>query len=258
MMVQATEDIGADLATPTDSHSTPIIKNLSKLLEIQVSDKFKTGVGFDSQVVDSQENERIFNNDYDLWEVIVNGDSPLPKRTVDGVKQTYPPTTAEEKIARKNELKARGTPLMDLPNEHQLKFNTYKCAKTLMDAIEKRFGGNKESKKTQKTLLKQQRYESEVSKKSHIRMEDSYLDQEEQVPASTKTFSSSQSQPPQVKDKGKGKMVEPEKPLKKKDQVALDEEMARNLEAQMQAELIKEERLARKKEEEANIVLIES
>ncbi|GJY70264.1 hypothetical protein Tco_0473967 [Tanacetum coccineum] len=38
-------------------------KNLSKLLETQVSDKFKTGVGFDSQVVDShvfdsQENER--------------------------------------------------------------------------------------------------------------------------------------------------------------------------------------------------------
>ncbi|GKB82522.1 hypothetical protein Tco_0949417, partial [Tanacetum coccineum] len=43
---------------------------------------------------------------------------------------------------------------MALPNEHQLKFNTYKCAKTLMEAIEKRFGGNKESKKTQKTLLK--------------------------------------------------------------------------------------------------------
>ncbi|GJR64661.1 putative ribonuclease H-like domain-containing protein [Tanacetum coccineum] len=33
-------------------------KNLSKLLKIQVSDKFKTGVGFDSQVVDSQENDR--------------------------------------------------------------------------------------------------------------------------------------------------------------------------------------------------------
>ncbi|GKA67702.1 hypothetical protein Tco_0767619 [Tanacetum coccineum] len=62
----------------------------------------------------------------------------------------------EEKLARKNELNARGTLLMALPNEHQLKFNTYKCAKTLMEAIEKRFGGNKESKKTQKTLLKQQ------------------------------------------------------------------------------------------------------
>ncbi|GJR94150.1 putative ribonuclease H-like domain-containing protein [Tanacetum coccineum] len=60
------------------------------------------------------------------------------------------------------------------------------------------------------------------------------------------------------RDKGKAIMVEPEIPLKKKDQVALDEEMARNLEAQMQAELIEEERLARQKEEEANIALIES
>ncbi|GJX56363.1 putative ribonuclease H-like domain-containing protein [Tanacetum coccineum] len=93
--------------------------------------------------------------DYALWEVIVNGDSPPPKRTVDGVEKTYPPTTAKDKLARKNELKVRGTVCMALPNEHQLKFNTYKCAKTLMEAIEKRFGGNKESNKTQKTLLKQ-------------------------------------------------------------------------------------------------------
>ncbi|GJZ39675.1 ribonuclease H-like domain-containing protein [Tanacetum coccineum] len=64
-----------------------------------------------------------------------------PKRTVDGVEQTYPPTTAEEKLTRKNELKARGTLLMALPNEHQLKFNSYKNAKSLMEAVEKRFGG---------------------------------------------------------------------------------------------------------------------
>nr|GEW17284.1 hypothetical protein [Tanacetum cinerariifolium] len=62
----------------------------------------------------------------------------------------------EEKLARKNELKARGTLLMALPNEHQLMFNSYKTAKSLMEAIEKRFGGNKESKKVHKTLLKQQ------------------------------------------------------------------------------------------------------
>ncbi|GJV75689.1 hypothetical protein Tco_1507273 [Tanacetum coccineum] len=61
-----------------------------------------------------------------------------------------------------------------------------------------------------------------------------------------------------IKDKGKAKMDEPEVPLKKKDQIALDEEMARNLEAQIQAELIEEERLIRKKEKEANIALIES
>ncbi|GJX33023.1 retrovirus-related pol polyprotein from transposon TNT 1-94 [Tanacetum coccineum] len=94
--------------------------------------------------------------DYALWEIILNGDLPLPIRTVDGVETSVPPTTIEQKLARKNELKARGTLLMALPNEHQLKFDTYKSAKTLMEAIEKRFGGNKESKKVHKTLLKQQ------------------------------------------------------------------------------------------------------
>nr|GEX51849.1 hypothetical protein [Tanacetum cinerariifolium] len=61
-----------------------------------------------------------------------------------------------QKLAKKNELKARGTLLMALPNKHQLKFNSHKDAKTLMEAIEKRFGGNTETKKVQKTLLKQQ------------------------------------------------------------------------------------------------------
>nr|GEW40967.1 hypothetical protein [Tanacetum cinerariifolium] len=55
-----------------------------------------------------------------------------------------------------NELKARGTLLMALPDKHQLKFNSHKDAKTPMDAIEKRFGGNIETKKVQETLLKQQ------------------------------------------------------------------------------------------------------
>nr|GEX75629.1 hypothetical protein [Tanacetum cinerariifolium] len=49
----------------------------------------------------------------------------------------------------------------------------------------------------------------------------------------------------QAKRKGKGKMVEPKRPLKRKDHIMMDEEVARNLEAQMQAELEKEERLAR-------------
>nr|GEV06642.1 retrovirus-related Pol polyprotein from transposon TNT 1-94 [Tanacetum cinerariifolium] len=94
--------------------------------------------------------------DYAFWKVIVNGDSPPPMRTVDGVEQSYPPTTAKEKLARKNELKARGTLFVALQHEHQLKFNSYKNAKSRMEAIEKRFGDNKESKKVQKTLLKQQ------------------------------------------------------------------------------------------------------
>nr|GEX28427.1 putative ribonuclease H-like domain-containing protein [Tanacetum cinerariifolium] len=63
--------------------------------------------------------------DYSLWEVILNGDSPVPTRIVEADK-------------------------------HQLKFNSNKDAKTLMEAIEKRFKGNTETKKVQKTLLKHQ------------------------------------------------------------------------------------------------------
>nr|GFB41967.1 ribonuclease H-like domain-containing protein [Tanacetum cinerariifolium] len=94
--------------------------------------------------------------DYAIWEVILNGDSPAIIRSVEGVETPYPHTIVEEKLARRNELKARVTFLMALLNEHQHKFNSYKNAKSLMEAIEKIFGGNKESKIVQKTLLKQQ------------------------------------------------------------------------------------------------------
>nr|GEZ38809.1 ribonuclease H-like domain-containing protein [Tanacetum cinerariifolium] len=85
--------------------------------------------------------------DYSLWEVILNGDSSVPTRVIEGVVQPVAPTTAEQRLARKNKLKARGTLLMALPDKHQLKFNTHKDAKTLMEAIEKGFGGNTETKK---------------------------------------------------------------------------------------------------------------
>nr|GEW84149.1 ribonuclease H-like domain-containing protein [Tanacetum cinerariifolium] len=88
--------------------------------------------------------------DYSLWEVILNGDSPIPTRVIDGIVQPVAPTTGEQRLARKNELKARGTLLMALPDKNQLKFNIHKDAKTLMEAIEKRFYGNKETKKASK------------------------------------------------------------------------------------------------------------
>nr|GEX69200.1 ribonuclease H-like domain-containing protein [Tanacetum cinerariifolium] len=85
--------------------------------------------------------------DYSLWEVILNGDSPVPTRLVEGVAQPVAPTMVEQKLARKNELKARGTLLMALADKHQLKFNSHKDAKSLMQAIEKRFCGNTKTKK---------------------------------------------------------------------------------------------------------------
>nr|GEX35921.1 putative ribonuclease H-like domain-containing protein [Tanacetum cinerariifolium] len=54
------------------------------------------------------------------------------------VKQPYEPTTIKEKLDRKNEMKARGTLLMALPNKDQLKFHSYQDVKFLMEAIEKR------------------------------------------------------------------------------------------------------------------------
>nr|GEY74785.1 retrovirus-related Pol polyprotein from transposon TNT 1-94 [Tanacetum cinerariifolium] len=85
-----------------------------------------------------------------------NPDKSFSTRVVDRVLKPVAPTTTEQRLARKNELKARGTLLMALPDKHQLKFSSHKDAKTLMEAIEKRFGGNTETKKAQKTLLKQQ------------------------------------------------------------------------------------------------------
>nr|GEZ74197.1 hypothetical protein [Tanacetum cinerariifolium] len=94
--------------------------------------------------------------DYSLWEVILNGDSLSPTRVVEGVLQSVAPTTAEQRLARKNELKACDTLLMALPDKHQLKFNSHKDAKALMEVIEKRFRGNTERKKRNKTDLEEQ------------------------------------------------------------------------------------------------------
>ncbi|GJR94224.1 hypothetical protein Tco_0266398 [Tanacetum coccineum] len=67
------------------------------------------------------------------------------------------------------------------------------------------------------------------------------------------TSSSQTSQLPHAKDKGKGKMVEPEKHLKKKDQILINVEIAQKLQAQLHAELEEEEKLAKQRLEDANI-----
>nr|GEU70036.1 ribonuclease H-like domain-containing protein [Tanacetum cinerariifolium] len=92
--------------------------------------------------------------DYALWEVIINGDAPAVIALVSGgAKAIVPPKTTAEKIARRNELKEKSTLLLAIPDEHLLKFHGIKDAKTLWEAIKIIFGGNKESKKIQKTIL---------------------------------------------------------------------------------------------------------
>ncbi|GJR34231.1 ribonuclease H-like domain-containing protein [Tanacetum coccineum] len=66
---------------------------------------------------------------------------------------------------RGNELKAKRTLMLTIPDEHLLKFHGIKDAKTLWEAIKARFRGNKESKKMQKTIPKQQ-YENFIASRS--------------------------------------------------------------------------------------------
>nr|GEW84122.1 hypothetical protein [Tanacetum cinerariifolium] len=75
--------------------------------------------------------------DYSLWEVIENSNVPSIAHVVEGVETTIASETAEEKAQRSLELKARSTLLMGIPNEHQLKFNSIKDAKSLLRAVEK-------------------------------------------------------------------------------------------------------------------------
>ncbi|GJV03420.1 putative ribonuclease H-like domain-containing protein, partial [Tanacetum coccineum] len=97
------------------------------------------------------------------FEVIVNGDAPVVASA--SAEGPIPPKTAKQKLARKNELKAKSTLLLAIPDEHLLKFHGIKDAKTLWEEIKARFGGNKESKKMQKTILKQQ-YENFTASRS--------------------------------------------------------------------------------------------
>ncbi|GJX36070.1 ribonuclease H-like domain-containing protein [Tanacetum coccineum] len=85
------------------------------------------------------------HTDYALWEVIMNGDAPAV--ALASAEGPIPTKTTKQKLARKNELKAKSTLLLAIPDEHLLKFYGIKDAKTLWEAINARFRGNKKSKK---------------------------------------------------------------------------------------------------------------
>nr|GEX05046.1 hypothetical protein [Tanacetum cinerariifolium] len=104
---------------------------------------------------------------YALWEVIELGDSYKVPATTDPNNTTTTRNddeksgrtviiTTEDMQRKKNDVKARTTLLLSLPDEHQLRFNKYKTAKELWAAILKTFSGNEATKKRKKNLLKQQ------------------------------------------------------------------------------------------------------
>ncbi|GJV77154.1 hypothetical protein Tco_1508738 [Tanacetum coccineum] len=72
--------------------------------------------------------------------------SKVPMLKPEGVMTVMPITSAKDKAQRRLEVKARSTLMMGIPNEHQLKFNSIKDAKQLLEAVEKRFGRNAATK----------------------------------------------------------------------------------------------------------------
>ncbi|GJX37913.1 hypothetical protein Tco_0251216 [Tanacetum coccineum] len=91
-----------------------------------------------------------------------NGNTEPKTTVVKGVEKIIPPITAEYKAKKRLEVKARSTLILGIPNEHQLKFNSIKDAKLLMKVVEKRFGGNAATKKTERNLLKLQKLVSQL------------------------------------------------------------------------------------------------
>ncbi|GKA04819.1 ribonuclease H-like domain-containing protein [Tanacetum coccineum] len=92
-----------------------------------------------------------------VYIVILNGDGSIQVTTDEkGVEIEVPPKTAQALLQRQRERKAKSILLLAILDEYQLRFHGIKDAKSLWAAIKSRFGGNVESKKMQKTVLKQQ------------------------------------------------------------------------------------------------------
>nr|GFB00705.1 ribonuclease H-like domain-containing protein [Tanacetum cinerariifolium] len=101
------------------------------------------------QMVSSVKLPILRKGEYTLWIMRMEQDE-------NGVKTKVPPKTAQAILARQREREAERIMLLAILDEYQLRFHTIKDAKSLWASIKSRFGGNVESKKTQKTVLKQQ------------------------------------------------------------------------------------------------------
>nr|GEW40879.1 hypothetical protein [Tanacetum cinerariifolium] len=87
----------------------------------------------DYDLLSTRMEQYLTHTDYALWEVIINGDSLVPEPPTVGT--VVPPKTEAQKLAKKNELKAKSTLLLAIPDEHLLKFHSVKDAKSLWEAI---------------------------------------------------------------------------------------------------------------------------
>ncbi|GKB30091.1 ribonuclease H-like domain-containing protein [Tanacetum coccineum] len=130
----------------------------------------KIYLGLDLQLKDEYETWAmkmeywIMNSDYNLWNIVLNGNSRKKTgRDPKGNIMILPPVFVEEHIAVQRETKARTILLHSLPEDHMADFHHLDDARDIWLVVKARFGGNDESKKMRKSMLKQEFSEFRVS-----------------------------------------------------------------------------------------------
>ncbi|GKA70682.1 hypothetical protein Tco_0776821 [Tanacetum coccineum] len=98
----------------------------------------------------------ICHTDHNLWDVIVNGDLEEEPAPTGETLAPPAPKNAKQLVARRNQERVKSILLLAIPDEYLLKFHNVADATSLWKAIKSRFGGNVESKKMQKNVLKHQ------------------------------------------------------------------------------------------------------
>ncbi|GJW36150.1 hypothetical protein Tco_0059070 [Tanacetum coccineum] len=99
----------------------------------------------------------IQNADHNLWRIVQQGNSPKRLgKDAKGNTIVHPPVSLDEHVAVQRENKVRTLLLQALPEDHMPDFHHYDDARDIWMAVKARFGGNEESKKMRKTMLKQQ------------------------------------------------------------------------------------------------------
>ncbi|GJX34273.1 hypothetical protein Tco_0245830 [Tanacetum coccineum] len=98
----------------------------------------------------------ICHTDHNLWDVIVNRDLEEEHAPTGETSAPPAPKTVKQLAAKRNQERVKSILLLAIPDEYLLKFHNVADAKSLWEAIKSRFGGNEESKKMQKNVLKHQ------------------------------------------------------------------------------------------------------
>ncbi|GKD25535.1 hypothetical protein Tco_1231749 [Tanacetum coccineum] len=98
----------------------------------------------------------ICHTDHNLWDIIFYGGLQEEATPVREHSSPPAPKTAKQLTAKRNQERVKSILLLVIPNEYLLKFHNVPDAKSLWSTIKSRFGGNDESKKMQRNVLKHQ------------------------------------------------------------------------------------------------------